>query len=74
MIETTNINWRYFDDSGMLQSGASHILEKYSLSADETDLRLEKTVTDPEVFIEPVSSATEWPSPQSYDCIPEVGE
>jgi len=59
VIETTDINWPYFDDSGIPQSGASHILERYSISADETNLRLEITVTDPEIFLEPVSSATE---------------
>lgn len=54
IVETTNINWPYFDDVGTPMSAELETLERYSLSADGQRLNMEMTVTDPVTFTAPV--------------------
>lgn len=53
-IETTRVNWPYFDDNGTPQSERVHMVESFVLSDDGLRLDYEITVTDPEVFTRPV--------------------
>lgn len=53
-VETTNIDWPYFDDStGLEQSQDMKVVELFELSADQTRLDYLMTVTDPALFSEP---------------------
>jgi hypothetical protein len=55
VIQTDNINYPYFDDLGTPQSGELELVERYTLSDDETRLDWEAVAMDAEVFTEPVS-------------------
>jgi hypothetical protein len=55
VIFTDNINYPFFDDLGTPQSGNLELVERYTLSDDETRLDWEGIATDPETFTEPVS-------------------
>ena len=73
MIETTNINWCYFNDSGIPQSESVEILERFTLSEGDRRLEYEISVTDPEAFTEPGigPSASAWVAGQEvqpYNC------
>jgi hypothetical protein len=57
VIETTNVDWPYFDDVGTPMSSEVEILERYFLSDDGQRLNMEMTVTDPLTFTEPVNLA-----------------
>ena len=54
IVETSHINYPYFDDAGTPQSTGVQVLERYTLSDDETRLDLSMTITDPQTFTEPV--------------------
>ena len=55
VVTTTNINWPHFDNSGTPQSEASEIVERFTVSEDETRLDYHMTVTDPYAFTEPAT-------------------
>ena len=54
VIRTDRINYPFFDDLGTPQSGELKIVERYTLSEDETRLDWEAVAEDPEIFNEPV--------------------
>ena len=54
VIETTNIDWPYFDDVGTPMSNEVETVERYTLSTDGQRLDMEMTVTDPLTFTAPV--------------------
>ena len=54
VIETTNIDWPYFDDVGTPMSNEVETVERYMLSTDGQRLDMEMTVTDPLTFTAPV--------------------
>lgn len=54
VVETTNIDYEYFDDRGTPQSEQLEVLEHYTVSADGNRLDWDATITDPGVFTEPV--------------------
>ena len=58
IVETTRVNWPFFDDSGLPLSESVEILEEFTLSADGSDLDYLITVTDPEIFTEAVTGTT----------------
>lgn len=58
MIETTRIDYPYFDHDGTLQGNAIELTERYSLSDDQTQLNLHLTIDDPVAFTESVM--VEW--------------
>ena len=73
VIYTDKINYPYFDDLGTPQSGNLKIVERYTLSEDETRLDWEGVATDPEIFTEPVvlDGWLEWVPGEvvkSFDC------
>ena len=58
VIETTGIDYPYFDHSGTIQSDAIEFTERYTLSEDETRLDLHLTIDDPVAFTQTVT--VEW--------------
>lgn len=53
IVATTNIDYPYFDSSGSPQSEQVEIVERFTLSDDESRLDYHITVTDPETFTAP---------------------
>jgi len=76
IVGTKRISWPYFDDRGIPLSESAIILERFILSQEKTDLDYQITVTDPEVFTQPVTSSTAWtwvPGQviKPYNCVPD---
>ena len=76
VVVTTDVNWPYFDDTGIPLTEEVEILERFTLSSNETDLDYQITVTDPDVFTRPVIGATRWTwvpglELRPYECIPD---
>ena len=57
---TTRIDWPYFDQSGIPQSEAVEIVERFTPSSDGSRLDYKMTVTDPATFTEPVEQEKYW--------------
>jgi hypothetical protein len=55
VVTTNNINYPFFDDRGTPMSEAVEIVERFTLSEDETRLDWTATVVDPGTFTEPVA-------------------
>ncbi|MDH3420113.1 MAG: DUF6152 family protein [Gammaproteobacteria bacterium] len=55
VIETTGIDYPYFDHSGTIQGSAIEFTERYSLSEDQTRLDLQLIIDDPVAFTETVT-------------------
>lgn len=73
VVTTTRISWPHFDDIGTPQSEQIELIERFTLSDDETRLDYLLTATDPETFTEPVTFDGYWiwiPGEQikRYDC------
>ncbi len=72
VVTTTRINWPFFDNAGTPQSTAVEIVERYSLSADQTQLSFHVTVTDPATFTAPAVIEGHWlalgHTIERYDC------
>jgi hypothetical protein len=60
IVETTDIGWRYVDDLGTPQSENAVIAERFTLSADGTELDWEARISDPLNFTEPVVMEGLW--------------
>lgn len=60
VVRTTRIDWPFFDRTGVPQSDASEILERFALSEEGTELTYTITVNDPETFTEPVTAYWTW--------------
>lgn len=54
VVETTNIQAVHFDDKGTPMTNAVHVLERWTLNEDESELHWQSTITDPNTFTEPV--------------------
>ena len=54
VVETSNIDWNFFDDRGTPLSNAVSVVERFTVSDDEISLHWEATTTDPATFTEPV--------------------
>lgn len=73
IVNTTRVNWPYFDQSGVPLSNAAEIIEHFTPSEDGSRLQYRITVTDPETFTKPVSLRKYWawrPSEviQKFEC------
>ena len=73
VVETTDIDYPYFNNTGIPQGRDAHIEERFRLSADGSRLDYTMIVTDPATFTAPVTltKAWEWrPGEQvrPYDC------
>jgi hypothetical protein len=53
VVETTRLNWPYYDTIGTPLSPAVEITERFTLSEDQSALTYRQTVTDPATFTEP---------------------
>jgi len=60
IVETTQINWPYLDDKGAPQSENVSIVERFTLSDNDTRMSQELIVTDPEYLTEPAIWDAEW--------------
>ena len=72
IVTTTLVNWRYFDNIGTPQSDDVRIVERFTLSADQSRLDVEMTVVDPATFTAPAVLKTYWQAYAGdidrYDC------
>ncbi len=50
MVETSRINWPLFSSRGVPQSEAVEIVERFTLSADQSRLNYHTMVNDPGTF------------------------
>lgn len=75
VVETTRINWPYFDTRGTPQTENVHVFERYTLSEDQSRLDFHMTVTDPATFTEPATFDKYWLAMggelQHYECVVE---
>lgn len=60
VVDTLDIDWMYFDKEGIPQGDAMSIVERFTPSEDGSRLEYTMTVTDSEVFTEPVSLERHW--------------
>jgi hypothetical protein len=60
VVTTTHVNWGYFDTVGIPASDQIEMVERFSLSADGSQLDYSMTVTDPITFTEPVTIGKHW--------------
>ncbi len=74
VIETTRINYPYFDFSGTSQSENIKVIERYSLSEDKTRLNFEVIIDDPLALSQ--TASTDWhflaldKAYSAYECNP----
>jgi hypothetical protein len=55
VVTTTHINWPYLDDIGTPQTEAMEVVERFTLSEDQSRLDLSITPSDPATFTETVT-------------------
>jgi hypothetical protein len=71
-INTTLINWPYFDQIGTPLGENARVEERYTLTEDQTRLEVEITVTDPTTFERPAVIHNSWlaygDAIRRYDC------
>lgn len=60
VVETTHLNWDFYDTRGTPQSDAAEIVERFTLSEDQSRLDYHITTTDPETFTEPATISGHW--------------
>jgi len=60
VIETSHLNWNFYDTRGVPQSDAAKVVERYTLSEDQTRLDYLITTEDPETFTETATIAGHW--------------
>ncbi len=60
VVETTNIDYPWFDKYGTPQSADLRLVERFSVNADQTRLDYTVTATDPKVFTAPVAMKRQW--------------
>ncbi|MFL2546721.1 MAG: hypothetical protein ACJ0SL_05090 [Candidatus Rariloculaceae bacterium] len=59
-VTTVDINWPWLDQSGIPQTDALRIVERFTPSEDGWVLNYQLTATDPEIFTEPVVLSRIW--------------
>ncbi len=60
VVETTGIDWPYFDDIGTPKTDAMTVVERFTLSEDDERLDYAATITDPAIFTEPARFNGHW--------------
>ena len=60
VVETSKINWPYFDRVGVSQSSAVEILERFRVVENGNGLEYEMTVTDPNTLLVPFVWQGRW--------------
>jgi len=74
-VSTRGIDWPYFSSTGIPQSSAVEIEERFRVSGDGSELEYELNVSDPATFTEPVHLDKQWvwrpgEEVRPYECIP----
>jgi hypothetical protein len=74
VVETSRINWKYFDPNGVPLGPNARIVERISTNADGSTLTDELTTTDPDTFTSPLAVKKMWvrrPGEQvkPYNCV-----
>ena len=59
VVETTGLNWPYYDTIGTPLTPDVEITERFTLSDDQSALTYRQTVTDPATFTEPAIHTSE---------------
>jgi len=78
-VTTVDIDWPWFDQSGIPQTDHLHLVERFTPSSDGRILNYQLTATDPEIFTEPVVLSRIWiwvPGEviRPYDCSWDGGD
>ena len=60
VVETSRLNWNYYDTVGTPQSDDAVVTERYTLSDDQSRLDYHITTVDPATFSEPATIAGHW--------------
>jgi hypothetical protein len=60
VVTTINIDWPWFDQTGIPQTDALKLVERFTPSVDGSVLRYQVTATDPAIFTEPVILERRW--------------
>ncbi len=72
VVQTTRINWPYFDNIGTRQSEAVEMIERFTVSEDQTRLDYHLTINDLATFTEPATYERFWlalgETLPTYDC------
>jgi hypothetical protein len=76
IVETTHIDWPYFDPYGTPQSGQMSYVETFRVADDDSRLDYTIVATDPVMFTEPVRLERAWrwqPGTEMYEfgCVAE---
>ncbi len=76
VVETTQFDWPYLDQDGRPMSENVSMLERYTMSEDETELQYEIIITDPEYLVEPAIWDHTWVYKPGDEVLPgfEEGE
>ena len=79
VVTTTGVDWPYYSEEGTPQSDQVSYVERLSTSSDGNTLNYSITITDPVVFVEPLTMerTREWMPGYEippYNCIPEWEE
>lgn len=56
VVDTSRINYPYFNSGGAPQSEAVHVVERFTLSEDQSQLNFQMTIRDSVTFTEPASA------------------
>ena len=79
IVETKDVDYGFFNDQGIPQSDALEVVERFTISENDTKLDWTAVVTDPETFEEPIVMPEfhwDWIPTQelkSYNCIVDEG-
>jgi len=60
VVKTTDIDWPWFDRTGVPLSQSAVIEERFTPGANEAELSYDIKVTDPGTFTEPVEAHWSW--------------
>lgn len=60
IVETSRLNWNYYDTRGTPQSEAAEVTERYTLSSDQSRIDYHITTIDPVNFTEPATISGYW--------------
>ncbi|MDH3420835.1 MAG: DUF6152 family protein [Gammaproteobacteria bacterium] len=75
VVETSRINWPYFDTRGTPQTEDVEVFERFTLSEDQSRLDFHMTVSEPATFTEPATFDKYWLAMGGellhYECVVE---
>ena len=60
VIDTANFKYQENGHAGYPSSGRKHLIERYTLNEDKTEIRIEFTLEDPEYLTGPLTHTNDW--------------